>query len=61
MGAETLSKVIIEGNRLTFKTKIAFGLKRAPPRVVGFRRYRYHSPLISAEWCEFTNVPVGEV
>jgi hypothetical protein len=61
MGAETLSKVIIEGNRLTFKTKIAFGLNEHPPRVVGFRRYRYHSPLISAEWCEFTNVPVGEV
>jgi hypothetical protein len=31
MGAETLSKVIIEGNRLTFKTKIAFGLNEHPP------------------------------
>jgi len=27
--------------------------------VVGPRRYRYHSPVISAEWCAFTNVPWG--
>lgn len=29
------------------------------PRIVGPRKYRYHSPLISAEWCAFTNVPWG--
>jgi len=29
------------------------------PRIVGPRRYRYHSPLISAEWCAFTNFPWG--
>jgi thymidylate kinase len=26
---------------------------------VGPRKYRYHSPLISAEWCGFTNYPWG--
>jgi hypothetical protein len=26
---------------------------------VGPRKYRYHSPLISAEWCAFTNFPWG--
>lgn len=51
-------KVILEGTRLTFKTDIAFGLNEHP-RVVGPRKYRYHSPLISAEWCAFTNVPWG--
>ena len=29
------------------------------PRIVGPRKYRYHSPLISAEWCSFTNFPWG--
>jgi hypothetical protein len=29
------------------------------PRVVGPRKYRYHSPIISAEWCAFTNFPWG--
>jgi hypothetical protein len=43
-------KVILEGTRLTFKTEIAFSLNEHP-RVVGPRKYRYHSPLISAEWC----------
>ena len=51
-------KVILEGTRLTFKTDIAFALNEHP-RIVGPRRYRYHSPLISAEWCAFTNVPWG--
>jgi hypothetical protein len=51
-------KVILEGTRLTFKTEIAFELNQHP-RVVGPRKYRYHSPLISAEWCAFTNVPWG--
>ncbi|MCC7450212.1 MAG: hypothetical protein IT324_22530, partial [Anaerolineae bacterium] len=27
--------------------------------IVGPRKYRYHSPLISAEWCAFTNFPWG--
>ena len=51
-------KVILEGTRLTHKTDIAFALNEHP-RIVGPRKYRYHSPLISAEWCAFTNVPWG--
>jgi hypothetical protein len=51
-------KVILEGTRLTWKTEIAFALNEHP-RIVGPRKYRYHSPLVSAEWCGFTNVPWG--
>jgi hypothetical protein len=51
-------KIILEGTRLTFKTEIAFELNEHP-RIVGPRKYRYHSPLISAEWCSFTNFPWG--
>lgn len=51
-------KIILEGTRLTRKTDIAFALNEHP-RIVGPRKYRYHSPLISAEWCAFTNVPWG--
>ena len=51
-------KIILEGTRLTFKTEIAFALNEHP-RVVGPREYRYHSPIISAEWCAFTNFPWG--
>jgi hypothetical protein len=51
-------KIILEGTRLTWKTDIAFALNEHP-RIVGPRKYRYHSPLISAEWCAFTNFPWG--
>ncbi|SDF92225.1 Thymidylate kinase [Lentzea fradiae] len=51
-------KVILEGTRLTGKTDLAFALNEHP-RLVGHRRYRYHSPLVSAEWCGFTNEPWG--
>jgi hypothetical protein len=51
-------KIILEGTRLTFKTEIAFTLNEHP-RIVGSRKYRYHSPIISAEWCGFTNFPWG--
>ena len=51
-------KVILEGTRLTHKTDIAFALNEHP-RIIGPRKYRYHSPLISAEWCGFTNYPWG--
>ncbi|MGD8738386.1 MAG: hypothetical protein PVJ85_16685 [Anaerolineae bacterium] len=51
-------KIILEGTRLTFKTEIAFALNEHP-RIVGPRKYRYHSPIISAEWCGFTNTPWG--
>jgi hypothetical protein len=58
MSAKLCPKVILEGTRLTFKTEIAFALNEHP-RIVGPRKYRYHSPLISAEWCAFTNFPWG--
>lgn len=53
-----MPKVILEGTRLTFKTDIAFALNEHP-RIVGPRKYRYHSPVVSAEWCTFTNFPWG--
>jgi hypothetical protein len=58
MGDKLCPKIILEGTRLTRKTEIAFVLNEHP-RVVGPRRYRYHSPLVSAEWCAFTNFPWG--
>jgi hypothetical protein len=58
MGHKLCPKIILEGTRLTLKTEIAFALNEHP-RIVGPRKYRYHSPLISAEWCAFTNVPWG--
>jgi hypothetical protein len=51
-------KIILEGTRLTHKTEIAFALNEHP-KIVGPRKYRYHSPIISAEWCAFTNFPWG--
>ena len=51
-------KIILEGTRLTHKTDLAFALNEHP-RIVGPRKYRYHSPLISAEWCGFTPYAVG--
>jgi hypothetical protein len=58
MGNKLVPKIILEGTRLTFKTEIAFALNEHP-RIVGPRKYRYHSPLISGEWCAFTNFPWG--
>jgi hypothetical protein len=58
MANKLCPKIILEGTRLTFKTEIAFTLNEHP-RIVGPRKYRYHSPLISAEWCAFTNFPWG--
>lgn len=57
-GGKLCPKIILEGTRLTLKTEIAFALNEHP-RIVGERAYRYHSPLVSAEWCGFTNVPWG--
>jgi hypothetical protein len=51
-------KLILEGTRLTHKTDLAFALNEHA-RIVGPRKYRYHSPLISGEWCAFTNTPWG--
>jgi hypothetical protein len=58
MGKKLTPKIILEGTRLTYKTDIAYALNESP-RIVGARKYRYHSPLISAEWCAFTNFPWG--
>ncbi len=58
MGAKLTPKVILEGTRLTHKTDLALALNRHP-RIVGARKYEYPSPLISAEWCGFTDQPWG--
>ncbi len=58
MSGKLIPKVILEGTRLTHKTDLAFALNEHP-RVVGPRRYRYHSPLVSAEWCAFDPTPWG--
>ena len=58
MSDKLCPKIILEGTRLTFKTEIAFALNEHP-RIVGPRKYRYHSPLVSGEWCGFTNFPWG--
>lgn len=58
MTGKLCPKVILEGTRLTHKTDLAFALNEHP-RIVGPRKYRYPSPLISAEWCAFTPVPWG--
>ena len=51
-------KIILEGTRLTHKTDLVFAINDHP-RIVGPKKYRYHSPIISAEWCTFNNVPWG--
>lgn len=51
-------KIILEGTRLTQKTDLAFALNRHP-RLVGPRKYQYHLPLVSGEWCAFTDIPWG--
>lgn len=58
-GRNVCPKVILEGTRLTKKTELAFALNEHP-NFVGPRKYRYHSPIISAEWGGFTNSPWGE-
>jgi len=58
VGPKLCPKIILEGTRLTHKTDLAFALNEHQ-RIVGPRKYRYHSPLVSAEWCAFTNAPWG--
>ncbi len=58
MSTKLCPKIILEGTRLTLKTEIGFALNEHP-RIVGPRKYRYHSPLISCEFCAFTNIPCG--
>ena len=57
-GPKLTPKIILEGTRLTHKTDLAFALNEHP-RIVGPRKYAYHSPLISGEWCAFTPFPWG--
>ena len=56
--AKLTPKIILEGTRLTHKTDLAFVLN-GHPRIVGPRKYAYHSPLISGEWCAFSPFPWG--
>ena len=58
MPSKLCPHLILEGTRLTLKTETAFALNEHPT-FVGPRKYRYHSPVVSAEWCGFTNVPWG--
>lgn len=52
-------KVVLEGTRLTHKTDLAYALQEHP-RVTGARRYRYHFPLVSAEWGTLSDEPWGQ-
>jgi len=58
MGNKLCPHLILEGTRLTHKTDLSFALNEHP-RIVGPRKYRYHSPVVSGEWCAFTNFPWG--
>ena len=51
-------KLILEGTRLTGKTDLALALNENP-RITGVRKYRYHSPIVSAEWNGFVSNPYG--
>ena len=57
-GPKLTPKVILEGTRLTHKTDLAFALNDYAP-FIGPRKYRYHLPLVSAEWGAFTPSPWG--
>lgn len=51
-------KILVEGTRLTGKTDLVFALSEHPA-LVGPRKYRYHTPIVSGEWCGFTDEPWG--
>ena len=51
-------KLILEGTRLTGKTDLVLALNENR-RIVGARKYRYHSPIVSAEWNGFVKNPYG--
>lgn len=57
-GPKLTPKVILKGTRLTHKTDLAFALNDYAP-FIGPRKYRYHPPLVSAEWGAFTPEPWG--
>lgn len=58
MGRKLCPKIILEGTRLTYKTELGF-LLNEHPKLIGPRKYRYHSPYVSGEWCAFSNFPWG--
>jgi hypothetical protein len=51
-------KLLLEGTRLTGKTDLVLALNESP-RITGVRKYRYHSPIVSAEWNGFVKNPYG--
>lgn len=51
-------RLTLEGTRRTLKRETAFA-PNEHPAFVGPRRYRYHSPVVSAERCFFTDRPRG--
>jgi hypothetical protein len=55
---ELCPKLILEGTRLTGKTDLVLALNESP-RITGVRKYRYHSPIVSAEWNGFVTNPYG--
>jgi hypothetical protein len=57
-GAALTPKLVLEGTRLTHKTDLLFALHEHPA-VTGARRYRYHFPVVSAEWGTLAPVPWG--
>ena len=57
-GPKLTPKIVLEGTRLTHKTDLAFAINEHP-RIIGPRAYRYHPPLVSAEWGAFTPYPWG--
>ena len=57
-GPKLTPKIILEGTRLTHKTDLAFAVNEHP-RIIGPLRYRYHAPLVSAEWGAFTPIRGG--
>jgi len=59
MSGKLVPKILLEGTRLTHKTDLAFALNEHQ-RIVGPRKYRYPSPLVSGEWCAFSNYPWGK-
>ena len=56
--SKLVPEIILEGLRLTFKTEIGFELNEHP-RIVGPRKYRYHSPKLLKD--EFICEPRGQI
>jgi hypothetical protein len=57
-GSSRRPKVVLEGTRLTHKTDLVYALQEHP-EVTGARRYRYHLPIVSAEWGTLSDEPWG--